>query len=78
MYGRARDVLQHIQVSRSYVQGVVVDVTMFRNTCLREENVGEDCIYLAQDNDQRQTCERGNEHPLPIKGEGFPEQLNGY
>lgn len=57
---------------------VVVNVTMFINRSLREGNVGEDYIHVAQDNDQRQTCERGNEHPLSIKGEGLLEQLNGY
>lgn len=57
---------------------VVVDVTMFINRCLREGNVGGDYIHVAQDNGQRQTCERGNEHPFSIKGEGLLEQLNGY
>ena len=57
---------------------VVVDVTMFIYRRLREGNVGEDYILVAHDNDQRQTCERGNEHPLSIKGEGLLEQLNGY
>jgi len=51
---------------------------MFINRCLTEENVGEDYILVAQDNDQRQTCERGNEHPLSVKGEELLEHLNGY
>ena len=45
---------------------VVVDVTMFIKRCLREGNVGKDYIHVPQDNGQRQTCERGNEHLFSI------------
>jgi len=49
----------------------VVDVTMFIIRCLIEENAGEDYILVARDNDQRQTCDRGNEFCFPLKARDF-------